>query len=193
MKMATLRPALIVLIFLTLITGGVYPLVTTALGQWWFNDQANGSLIKEGDQLRGSRLIGQQFSSAGYFHGRPSATANSPYNPEASGGSNLAASNPELDKEVAARVAQLRQDNPQATAQVPVELVTTSASGLDFSLTPQSVAWQIPRVAQARNLSVETLTKLVAANTQKPLVSFIGQPVVNIVELNMALDALKKE
>lgn len=191
--MATLRPALIVLIFLTLITGGVYPLVTTALGQWWFNDQANGSLIKEGDQLRGSRLIGQQFSSAGYFHGRPSATANSPYNPEASGGSNLAASNPELDKEVAARVAQLRQDNPQATAQVPVELVTTSASGLDFSLTPQSVAWQIPRVAQARNLSVETLTKLVAANTQKPLVSFIGQPVVNIVELNMALDALKKE
>jgi K+-transporting ATPase ATPase C chain len=193
MKMATLRPALIVLIFLTLITGGVYPLVTTALGQWWFNDQANGSLIKEGDQLRGSRLIGQQFSSAGYFHGRPSATANSPYNPEASGGSNLAASNPELDKEVAARVAQLRQDNPQATAQVPVELVTTSASGLDYSLTPQSVAWQIPRVAQARNLSVDTLTKLVAAHTQKPLVSFIGQPVVNIVELNMALDALKKE
>lgn len=191
--MATLRPALIVLIFLTLITGGVYPLVTTALGQWWFNDQANGSLIKEGDQLRGSRLIGQQFSSAGYFHGRPSATANSPYNPEASGGSNLAASNPELDKEVAARVAQLRQDNPQATAQVPVELVTTSASGLDYSLTPQSVAWQIPRVAQARNLSVDTLTKLVAAHTQKPLVSFIGQPVVNIVELNMALDALKKE
>jgi K+-transporting ATPase ATPase C chain len=193
MKMATLRPALVVLIFLTLITGGVYPLVTTALGQWWFNDQANGSLIKEGEQLRGSRLIGQQFSSAGYFHGRPSATANSPYNPEASGGSNLAASNPELDKEVAARVAQLRQDNPQATAKVPVELVTTSASGLDYSLTPQSVAWQIPRVAQARNLSVETLTKLVAEKTQKPLASFIGQPVVNIVELNMALDALKKE
>jgi K+-transporting ATPase ATPase C chain len=193
MKMATLRPALVVLIFLTLITGGVYPLVTTALGQWWFNSQANGSLIKEGEQLRGSRLIGQQFSSAGYFHGRPSATANSPYNPEASGGSNLAASNPELDKEVAARVAQLRQDNPQATAKVPVELVTTSASGLDYSLTPNSVVWQIPRVAQARNLSIETLTKLVTEYTQQPLVSFIGQPVVNIVELNMALDALKKE
>ncbi|HEY2452798.1 MAG TPA: potassium-transporting ATPase subunit KdpC [Scandinavium sp.] len=191
--MATLRPALVVLIFLTLITGGVYPLVTTALGQWWFNSQANGSLIKEGEQLRGSRLIGQQFSSAGYFHGRPSATANSPYNPEASGGSNLAASNPELDKEVAARVAQLRQDNPQATAKVPVELVTTSASGLDYSLTPNSVVWQIPRVAQARNLSIETLTKLVTEYTQQPLVSFIGQPVVNIVELNMALDALKKE
>lgn len=191
--MATLRPALVVLIVLTLITGGVYPLLTTALGQWWFHDQANGSLIKADNQLRGSRLIGQPFSSPGYFHGRPSATANSPYNPEASGGSNLAASNPLLDKDVAARVAQLRQDNPQADAKVPVELVTTSASGLDYSLTPPSVAWQIPRVAAARNLSVEALTKLVAEHTQQPLVNFIGQPVVNIVELNLALDALNKE
>ncbi|MGU3521997.1 potassium-transporting ATPase subunit KdpC [Enterobacteriaceae bacterium C23F] len=190
--MATLRPALVVLIFLTLITGGVYPLLTTALGQWWFHDQANGSLILQDNEIRGSRLIGQQFSAPGYFHGRPSATANSPYNPEASGGSNLAGSNPELDKEVAARVAQLRQENPQADAQVPVELVTTSASGLDYSLTPQSVIWQIPRVAKARNMSVEALTKLVAERTQQPLVNFIGQPVVNIVELNMALDGLNK-
>lgn len=191
--MATLRPALVVLIFLTLVTGGVYPLLTTALGQWWFKDQANGSLITVDNQLHGSRLIGQQFSAPGYFHGRPSATANSPYNPEASGGSNLAGSNPELDKEVAARVAQLRAENPQADAKVPVELVTTSASGLDYSLTPQSVAWQIPRVANARQLPVEAVAKLVADHTQLPLVSFIGQPVVNIVELNMALDALKKQ
>ncbi|SNY79163.1 potassium-transporting ATPase subunit KdpC [Enterobacter sp. CC120223-11] len=190
--MATLRPALVVLIFLTLITGGVYPLLTTALGQWWFHDQANGSLILQDNEIRGSRLIGQQFSAPGYFHGRPSATANSPYNPEASGGSNLAGSNPELDKEVAARVAQLRQENPQADAQVPVELVTASASGLDYSLTPQSVIWQIPRVAKARNMSVEALTRLVAERTQQPLVNFIGQPVVNIVELNMALDGLNK-
>ncbi|MGU3413475.1 potassium-transporting ATPase subunit KdpC [Enterobacteriaceae bacterium C34A] len=190
--MATLRPALVVLIFLTLITGGVYPLLTTALGQWWFHDQANGSLILQDNEIRGSRLIGQQFSAPGYFHGRPSATANSPYNPEASGGSNLAGSNPELDKEVAARVAQLRQENPQADAQVPVELVTASASGLDYSLTPQSVIWQIPRVAKARNMSVEALTKLVEERTQQPLVNFIGQPVVNIVELNMALDGLNK-
>ncbi|MDX6021003.1 potassium-transporting ATPase subunit KdpC [Scandinavium sp. V105_16] len=190
--MATLRPAFVVLIFLTLVTGGAYPLLTTALGQWWFTDQANGSLITVDNQLRGSQLIGQQFSTPGYFHGRPSATANSPYNPEASGGSNLAGSNPELDKEVAARVAQLRAENPQADATVPVELVTTSASGLDYSLTPPSVAWQIPRVANARQLPVETVAKLVAAHTQLPLVSFIGQPVVNIVELNMALDALKK-
>lgn len=190
--MATLRPALVVLIFLTLITGGVYPLLTTALGQWGFADQANGSLIHQDGQIRGSHLIGQQFSAPGYFHGRPSATANSPYNPEASGGSNLAGSNPELDKEVAARVAQLRQENPQADAQVPVELVTASASGLDYSLTPQSVSWQIPRVAQARHVSEATLTTLIAAHTQPPLVSFLGQPVVNIVELNMALDALKQ-
>lgn len=190
--MATLRPALVVLIFLTLVTGGAYPLLTTALGQWWFKDQANGSLITLDNQVRGSRLMGQQFLAAGYFHGRPSATANSPYNPEASGGSNLAGSNPELDKEVAARVAQLRAENPQADAKVPVELVTTSASGLDYSLTPQSVAWQIPRVANARQLPVETVAKLVAEHTQLPLVNFIGQPVVNIVELNMALDALKK-
>ncbi|MRS13951.1 potassium-transporting ATPase subunit KdpC [Enterobacteriaceae bacterium RIT691] len=188
--MATLRPALVVLIFLTLITGGVYPLLTTALGQWWFKDQALGSLILQKDEIKGSRLIGQQFSAPGYFHGRPSATANSPYNPEASGGSNLAGSNPELDKQVAARVAQLRQDNPQAGTKVPVELVTSSASGLDYSLTPPSVLWQIPRVAKARGLSVETLTTLVAEHTQQLPVSFLGQPVVNIVELNMALDAL---
>jgi K+-transporting ATPase ATPase C chain len=190
--MTTLRPALVVLIFLTLITGGVYPLLTTALGQWWFHDQATGSLILQSNEIRGSRLIGQQFSAPGYFHGRPSATANSPYNPEASGGSNLAGSNPELDKEVAARVTQLREENPQANAKVPVELVTTSASGLDYSLTPQSVIWQIPRVAKARHMTVEALTKLVEERTQQPLANFIGQPVVNIVELNMALDGLNQ-
>ena len=190
--MATLRPALLILLFLTLVTGGLYPLITTALGQWWFKDQANGSLILQDNEVRGSRLIGQQFSAAGYFQGRPSATANSPYNPEASGGSNLAGSNPELDKEVAARVAKLREENPQADKKVPVELVTASASGLDYSLTPQSVAWQIPRVAAARHLSVEALSKLVAEHTQKPLVGYLGQPVVNIVELNLALDAVKQ-
>jgi K+-transporting ATPase ATPase C chain len=102
--MALIRPAFVLLIVLTLITGGLYPLVTTALGQWLFQTQANGSLIREGDDVvRGSRLIGQNFTAAGYFHGRPSATADAPYNPMASGGSNLAASNPELDKEVSAR------------------------------------------------------------------------------------------
>ncbi|WNY88147.1 potassium-transporting ATPase subunit KdpC [Leclercia adecarboxylata] len=191
--MAMLRPAILLFILLALITGGLYPLVTTALGQWWFTDQANGSLIYQQGEIRGSRLIGQDFTAAGYFHGRPSATAESPYNPMASGGSNLAGSNPELDDAVRARVAALRAANPQESPAVPVELVTASGSGLDYSLTPQAVAWQIPRVALARQLSAEQLSQLVAAHTQKPLFSAMGNPVVNIVELNLALDALRKE
>ncbi|AOP94743.1 potassium-transporting ATPase subunit KdpC [Enterobacter roggenkampii] len=190
--MTMLRPAILLFILLSLITGGLYPLVTTALGQWWFKDQANGSLIIQNGENRGSRLIGQNFTDARYFQGRPSATAESPYNPMASGGSNLAGSNPELDKAVAERVAALRAANPQASREVPVELVTASASGLDYSLTPAAVAWQIPRVAAVRQLTVEQVSKLVAEHTQKPLVSFIGMPVVNIVELNLALDALRK-
>jgi K+-transporting ATPase ATPase C chain len=190
--MTMLRPAILLFILLSLITGGLYPLVTTALGQWWFKDQANGSLIMQSGENRGSRLIGQNFTDARYFQGRPSATAESPYNPMASGGSNLAGSNPELDKAVAERVAALRAANPQASRDVPVELVTTSASGLDYSLTPSAAAWQIPRVAAARQLTVEQVSQLVAEHTQKPLVSFIGMPVVNIVELNLALDALRK-
>ncbi|WP_318591815.1 potassium-transporting ATPase subunit KdpC [Enterobacter asburiae] len=190
--MTMLRPAILLFILLSLITGGLYPLVTTALGQWWFKDRANGSLIMQNGESRGSRLIGQNFTDARYFQGRPSATAESPYNPMASGGSNLAGSNPELDKAVAERVATLRAANPQASREVPVELVTASASGLDYSLTPAAAAWQIPRVAAARQLTVEQVSRLVAEHTQKPLVSFIGMPVVNIVELNLALDALRK-
>ncbi|HCR0841879.1 TPA: potassium-transporting ATPase subunit KdpC [Enterobacter cancerogenus] len=190
--MTTLRPAILLFILLSLITGGLYPLVTTALGQWWFKDRANGSLILQNGENRGSRLIGQNFTDARYFQGRPSATAESPYNPMASGGSNLAGSNPDLDKAIAGRVAALRAANPQASREVPVELVTASASGLDYSLTPSAVAWQIPRVAAARQLTVEQVSQLVAEHTQKPLVSFIGMPVVNIVELNLALDALRK-
>jgi potassium-transporting ATPase KdpC subunit len=191
-QMTMLRPAILLFILLSLITGGLYPLLTTALGQWWFKDQANGSLIIQQGENRGSRLIGQNFTDARYFQGRPSATADSPYNPMASGGSNLAGSNPELNKAIAERVAALRSANPQASREIPVELVTASASGLDYSLTPETVAWQIPRVAAARHLSVEQVSQLVAAHTQKPLVSFIGMPVVNIVELNLALDALRK-
>lgn len=142
--MSGLRPALSTLIFLMLITGGAYPLLTTALGQWWFPHQANGSLLREGQIVRGSELIGQQFTAAGYFQGRPSATAEMPYNPMASGGSNLAASNPELDKQLQSRIAALRAANPQANPAVPVELVTASASGLDNNLTPAAVARQIP-------------------------------------------------
>ncbi|MFK3910887.1 potassium-transporting ATPase subunit KdpC [Enterobacter cancerogenus] len=190
--MMMLRPAILLFILLALITGGLYPLMTTALGQWWFADQANGSLIIQDGETRGSRLIGQHFTAAGYFQGRPSATAESPYNPMASGGSNLAGSNPALDTAIAERVAALRAANPQASREVPVELVTASASGLDYSLTPEAVEWQVPRVAAARRLTVEQVSQLVAEHTHTPLVSFIGMPVVNIVELNLALDALRK-
>ncbi|WNJ78342.1 potassium-transporting ATPase subunit KdpC [Cedecea neteri] len=189
--MAMLRPALLLLIILTLITGGVYPLLATLLGQWWFPAQANGSLIVEDGKVRGSELIGQDFTNAKYFQGRPSATSDSPYNPMASGGSNLAASNPELDKEVKARISALRAANPEANPAVPVDLVTTSASGLDGQLSPEATAWQIPRVAKARNLPVEQIARLVAENTTTPLVNFIGMPVVNIVKLNLALDHLQ--
>ncbi|MGR4049114.1 potassium-transporting ATPase subunit KdpC [Kosakonia cowanii] len=189
--MALLRPAFLLLILLTFITGGLYPLLTTALGQWWFHDQANGSLIQQGDMVRGSRLLGQDFTAPGYFHGRPSATADAPYNPMASGGSNLAGSNPELDKQVAERAAQLRAANPHSPAAIPVELLTTSASGLDGQLSPQAASWQSPRVAQARGLSLQTVNDLVNKYTETPLVNFLGQPVVNVVELNLALDALK--
>ncbi|PLN74632.1 potassium-transporting ATPase subunit C, partial [Klebsiella pneumoniae] len=125
------------------------------------------------------------------FQGRPSATAETADNPMASGGSNLAASNPALDKAVSERVQALRAANPDADPRVPVALVTTSASGLDNNLTPAAALWQVPRVAQARQLSVEQVTQLVNQATQTPLLSFLGQPVVNILQLNMALDALK--
>lgn len=189
--MAIFRPAILLLIFLTLITGGLYPLLTTALGQWWFPAQANGSLMIKDGVVRGSGLIGQNFTEAKYFQGRPSATAESPYNPMASGGSNLAGSNPELDRQVRERVAALRAANPQATPAVPVELVTASASGLDGQISPEAAAWQIQRVANARHLPVEQVARLVDEHTSTPLVSFIGRPVVNVLQVNLALDAFQ--
>lgn len=189
--MSGLRPAILLLILLTLITGGLYPLMTTLLAQWWFPAQANGSLIIDTTVVRGSKLIGQNFTEAKYLQGRPSATAETPYNPMASGGSNLAGSNPELDKVVATRIAALRAANPQANPAVPVELVTASASGLDGQISPQAAAWQIPRIAKARNLPVEQIQRLIAENTTQPLVGFLGKPVVNVLLVNVALDALQ--
>ncbi|WP_249022152.1 MULTISPECIES: potassium-transporting ATPase subunit KdpC [Kluyvera] len=189
--MSALRPAIVIFLFLAVITGGVYPLLTTALGQWLFQTQANGSLIFENHEIRGSQLIGQNFSDPGYFQGRPSATADAPDNPMASGGSNLAGSNPALDKLFTDRIAALRAANPDASRTVPVELVTASASGLDANLSPAAALWQVPRIAKARGLSPQWLTQQVQAATHTPLLGFLGQPVVNIIELNMALDAHK--
>jgi len=190
--MNMLRPAFSLMIVLMLLTGGLYPLLTTVLGQWWFSDRANGSLIHDQHGLRGSSLLGQHFTRADYFQGRPSATAEKPYNPLASGGSNLAVSNPAQDSAITERAASLRAQNPDAPVRIPTELLTASASGLDGQLTPQAVYWQLPRVAKARKLSPAQIEPLIARATQKPLFSFLGQPVVNIVELNMSLDAIKE-
>ena len=190
--MYALRPALTLLILLTLLTGGLYPLLTTQLAQWLFPAQANGSLLQEGAAARGSALIGQAFSRNDYFWGRPSATAASPYNGAASSGSNLAASNPALDQAVGERVALLRAANPQASRTVPVDLVTASGSGLDPHISPAAAQWQgqAPRVAAARRLPLETVQRLIEENSDRPLLKFLGEPGVNVVKLNMALDAL---
>lgn len=188
--MTLLRPALTLFILLALLTGGVYPLVTTQLAQRIFPAQANGSLLPEESSVRGSALIGQAFTRMDYFWGRPSATAETPYNAAASSGSNLAASNPALDKAVSERVAMLRAANPQASSAVPVDLVTASASGLDPQISPAAAEWQAARVAQARQLPLDTVQRLIAENTDRPLLKFLGEPGVNVVKLNMALDAL---
>lgn len=188
--MSQLRPALVLFLLLTLFTGVIYPLITTALGQWWFSDQANGSLIYHQEQLRGSRLTGQYFSQPGYFYSRPSATPQQPYNPMASGGSNLSLNNPELKRLVTERVAKLRASDPLKRQQVPVELVTASASGLDYGISPDAALWQLPRVAKARNISEARLSALIQQHTSQPLLRFIGPPTVNVVELNLALDQL---
>ena len=158
--MSQLRPAILLLLLLTVISGVVYPLLTTGLAQGLFPAQANGSLLEKQGVARGSALIGQSFTQPGYFWGRPSASGDRPYNPLASGGSNLAASNPALDKAIAERVAALRAANPQAPTAVPVELVTASASGLDPDISPDAARWQAPRIAASRHTEILRLGQL---------------------------------
>jgi len=189
--MSQLRPAVIVFMLLMLLTGALYPLLTTSLAQWWFPAQASGSLLEQAGSVRGSALIGQQFNDPGHFQGRPSATSDHPYNALASGGSNLAASNPALDNAVAERVAALRAANPHSSAQVPTELVTASASGLDPDIAPAAARWQVARIAAARGLDPEQLERLIAQHTERPLLPFIGEERVNVLRLNMALDTLQ--
>lgn len=188
--MSQLRPAILLLLLLTVISGVVYPLLTTGLAQWLFPAQANGSLLEKQGVARGSALIGQNFTRPGYFWGRPSATGDRPYNPLASGGSNLAASNPALDKAVAERVAALRAANPQAPTAVPVELVTASASGLDPDISPDAARWQAPRIAASRQLPLAQVEALIEQQTHRPLMPFLGDPTVNVLQLNLALSDL---
>lgn len=190
--MNALRPAVSVFVLLTLLTGVAYPLLTTLLGNLWFQNAAQGSLLIQQGEARGSRLIGQDFTRADYFHGRPSAAGEKPYNALASSGSNLAASNPALDEAIRQRVIALRAANPQATGAIPTDLITASASGLDPDISPAAAQWQLPRVAQARQLPTDVVARLIAQSTTQPLMRFIGEPVVNVLQLNMALDALDK-
>ena len=194
-----IRPAIVVLVALTLITGLVYPLAITGIAQALFPRQAQGSLIERNRTVIGSELIGQQFQSDKYFHGRPSATTApdpndstksvpAPYNAANSGGSNLGPSNKALTDRVQGDIDKLKQENPSMP--VPADLVTTSASGLDPHISPEAALFQIPRIAKARNLPEERIRHLVADHTEGRLYGLLGEPRVNVLLLNLALDQL---
>lgn len=183
-----LRPALVMIVVLTLVTGLVYPLAITAVGQALFPAQANGSLVARDGRTVGSALIGQSFTDPGYFHGRPSATAPEPYNAAASSGSNLGPSNRALIERIGAEAEMLRAENPVTPA--PVDLVTTSGSGLDPDITPEAAAFQASRVAVARGLAADSIQALVAAHIEDRAIGLIGEPRVNVLALNLALDEL---
>jgi potassium-transporting ATPase KdpC subunit len=194
-----IRPAIVVLVALTLITGLVYPLVMTGIAQVAFPYQANGSVIERDGKVVGSALIGQDFASDKYFHGRPSATTApdpkdptktvpAPYNAANSGGSNLGPSNKALVDRVKTDLAKLQKQNPGTP--VPADLVTTSASGLDPDISAEAALFQVPRVAKARNLPEERVRQLVEDNAEGRLFGLLGEPRVNVLKLNVALDRL---
>ena len=193
-----IRPAILLLIALTLITGLGYPLALTAIAGVIFPKQAAGSLIERDGKVVGSALIGQEFKDEKYFHGRPSATTAPdpadatktvalPYNAANSGGSNLGPTSKALNDRIKDDVDKLKAENPQAA--VPIDLVTTSASGLDPDISPEGALFQVPRVAKARNMPEDRVRQLVTNNTQGRLVGLLGEPRVNVLALNLALDA----
>jgi potassium-transporting ATPase KdpC subunit len=192
-----IRPAILILLLLTAITGLAYPLAMTAIAGVLFPKQAQGSLIERDGKVVGSALIGQEFKDEKYFHGRPSATTApdpadasktvpAPYNAANSGGSNLGPTSKALADRVKEDVEKLKAENPQGS--VPVDLVTTSASGLDPDISPEAALFQVPRVAKARNMPVDRLRQLVAENTAGRLAGLLGEPRVNVLALNLALD-----
>jgi K+-transporting ATPase ATPase C chain len=186
-----LRPAVISFLLLTLLTGIAYPLLVTGISQLTMSGKANGSLIvKEGKSV-GSSLIGQSFADPKYFWGRPSATGPVPNNAAASSGSNLGPTNPALMDAVKARVQALRDADPGNTQPVPVDLVTASGSGLDPHISPAAAEYQLARVARVRNLSTDEVHKLVAEHTEGRQFGILGEPRVNVLELNLVLNALR--
>ncbi len=187
---STLLIAMRTLLVLTALTGLAYPLLVTAISGTLFADQARGSLIERGGKIVGSHLIGQPFSGERYFWGRPSATGTMPYNAAASSGANVGPTNPALADRLKASVAAMRAAHPTQKGPVPVDLVTMSASGLDPHISPAAAAYQIDRVAGARSMSPNTVRDLVAKATEPRQFGFLGEPRVNVLELNLALDAL---
>jgi K+-transporting ATPase ATPase C chain len=196
-----IRPAIILLLALTLITGVVYPFAMTGIAGAIFPRQAQGSLIEKDGKVVGSALIGQEFKSDKYFHGRPSATTapdpndstktvSAPYNAANSGGSNLGPTSKALADRVKDDVEKLKSENRSAA--VPVDLVTTSASGLDPDISPEAALFQVPRIAKARNMPEDRVRELVTQNTKARFAALLGEPRVNVLELNLALDAAAK-
>ncbi len=189
---AQIKQAILVFIALSIITGIIYPFFITGIAQVFFRNQANGSLIYRNGKPIGSALIGQEFSNPKYFWGRISATSPISFNAAASTGSNLGASNPVLLEAVKARIKVLRIADPENTTPIPVDLVTSSASGLDPHISLAAAYYQAARVARLRGLSQDTIKILIAKHTSGRLFGLIGEPVVNVLELNLALDAYKK-
>ncbi len=185
------RPAIVSLVLLTALTGIVYPIVVTGIAQMLFPRQANGSLIMKDGKAVGSELIGQPFDDPKYFWSRPSATSPFPDNAGASGGSNLGPTNPDLQKAVQGRIDALRAVDPGNTAPIPVDLVTASGSGLDPHISPAAALYQVRRVAKARSLGEDTVRNLVEQYVEGRQFGFLGEPRVNVLKLNLALDALK--
>lgn len=187
-----LRPAIVLFILLTAITGVAYPLLITAIAQTAFPEEANGSLIvKDGKQI-GSSLIGQSFSDPAYFWGRPSATAPTPYNGAASGGSNLGPLNPALAESVKGRIEALKSADPENKLPIPADLVTASASGLDPHISPAAAEYQIERIARARQLEPAQIKTLVTRYTEDRQWGIFGAPRINVLALNLALDSETK-